>query len=125
MISAHIDGSTKKTESFLEFMKSERMFAVLNRYGLIGVDALSRSTPRETGETAQSWGYVVEHTKTSATISWFNKHREGGVNVAVILQYGHGTGTGGYVAGRDYINPAIRPVFDQILADVWKQVING
>lgn len=125
MIYATSTGDFKKTTSFLEFLKSGKMYDVLNGYGRQGVDALSSATPVDTGETAHSWGYQVEHTKSHASISWFNTHREGNVNIAVIIQYGHGTGTGGYIAGRDYINPAIRPIFDKILTDVWRQVING
>jgi hypothetical protein len=125
MITATSVGSFDKTTKFLEFMKSERMFNSLDRHGRTGVDALSRATPRDTGETAHSWGYQVAHRKGYHAISWFNTHREDGVNIAVIIQYGHGTGTGGYVEGIDYINPAIRPVFDKILEDIWRQVING
>lgn len=101
------------------------MFESLHRHGRVGVDALSRATPRETGETSTSWGYQVSVGRGKASISWFNTHVDDGVNVAVIIQYGHGTGTGGYVQGRDYINPAMRPVFDKILEDVWRQVTNG
>lgn len=125
MIHATTYGDSKRTERYLEFLKSGRMFDNLNHYGAMGVDALARATPLDTGETAHSWGYEIIRTGSSVTIAWFNTHRESRVNIAVILQYGHGTGTGGYVAGRDYINPAIRPIFDQILRDVWKQVTNG
>jgi hypothetical protein len=125
MIYATTYGDSKKTEQYLEFLKRGGMYSGLDSYGRRGVDALSSATPLDTGETAHSWGYQIEHSKEKVTISWFNTHREGRVNIAVIIQYGHGTGTGGYVAGRDYINPAIRPIFDQILTDVWRQVTNG
>jgi hypothetical protein len=125
MIYATSQGDFKKTTSFLEFLKSGKMFDVLNSYGRQGVDALSRATPIDTGETAHSWGYQTEIRRDKASISWYNTHRESNVNIAVIIQYGHGTGTGGYIAGRDYINPAIRPIFDKILSDVWRQVTNG
>jgi hypothetical protein len=125
VISATSHGSFDKTTKFLERMASGKIFAGLDHYGRIGVDALSRATPRDTGETATSWGYQVAHTKGRHSISWYNTHKEDGVNIAVIIQYGHGTGTGGYVEGRDYINPAIQPVFDKIVSDIWRQVING
>ena len=118
-------GNFNKTTKFLEFLKRGDMYNNLDQYGRKGVDALASATPIDTGETAQSWGYNVGHKKGKVTISWFNTHKVNGVNIAVIIQYGHGTGTGGYVQGRDYINPAIRPIFDQILDDVWRQVTNG
>jgi len=125
MISRTSTGDFNKTLKFLEFMKSGDLFSDLDTYGRRGVDALSSATPVDTGETAHSWGYQVGHERGRYSISWFNTHREGGVNIAVIIQYGHGTGTGGYVAGRDYINPAIQPVFDRIVEDIWRQVTNG
>ena len=106
-------------------MRDGKEFRDLDRYGRQGVDALSRATPIDTGETAHSWGYQVGHTKGVYSISWFNTHKHNGVNIAVIIQYGHGTGTGGWVEGRDYINPAIQPVFDRILDDIWRQVTNA
>ena len=118
-------GDFKKTTKFLEFMKSGDVFDNLDKYGRQGVDALSSATPRDTGETAQSWGYKVSHNKGYYAIDWFNTHKEGAVNIAVIIQYGHGTGTGGWVEGRDYINPVIRPLFDRIVEDIWRQVTNG
>lgn len=125
MIYATSQGTFDKTTKFLEMMKSGKVYDILNSYGQQGVDALSSATPQDSGETAHSWGYQVNYSKSRASISWFNTHREGRVNIAVILQYGHGTGTGGYVQGRDYINPAMRPIFDKILTDVWKAVTNG
>lgn len=125
MISATSHGSFDKTNKFLQTMKSETIFNALDRYGRMGVDALSRATPVDTGETAQSWGYQVAHKKGFHSISWFNTHEEDGVNIAVIIQYGHGTGTGGFIHGIDYINPAIRPIFDKIVDDIWRQVTNA
>ena len=125
MISASTSGTWDKTESYLEYLKSERMFQILDHYGRVGVDLLSSATPIDTGETAHSWGYQVENKRGRHSISWFNTHREGRVNIAVILQYGHGTGTGGWVEGRDYINPVMRPLFDKIVDDIWKAVRNG
>lgn len=125
MIGFKTSGSFQKTYSFLKAMSSGKVYRQLHHGGRIGVDALSRSTPQETGETSTSWGYQVEQTAGRVSISWFNTHVDGGVNIAVILQYGHGTGTGGWVEGRDYINPAMRPIFDKILDDVWRQVTNA
>lgn len=122
MIRVDTKGSFAKTEAFFKFLNSKKMFSVLEHYGRVGVDALSRATPVDTRETSISWGYSVNRTGQRYSINWFNTNADDGVNVAVILQYGHGTGTGGYVEGIDYINPAIRPVFDRLLDDVWKQV---
>jgi hypothetical protein len=125
MISAVDSGSFTKTMKFLELMKSDRIFNVLNHYGPVGVNLLSSATPRRTGETAHLWDYKVVHQNGRHILSWGNTHVEDGVNIAVIIQYGHGTGTGGYVEGIDYINPALRPLFEQILNDIWRQVTNG
>ena len=125
MIGAKTTGSFDKTATFLKTMQSGDIFDHLDVYGRRGVDLLASATPYETGRTAQAWGYQVGHKKGKYSISWFNTHVENGVNIAVILQYGHGTGTGGYIRGRDYINPAMRPLFDKILDDVWRQVRNA
>lgn len=125
MISATSSGSFKKTEDFLMLMKSNRIFEVLRRHAQNGREALRAATPVESGETANSWGYRIINEKGRHGIEWFNTHVNDGANIALLIQYGHGTGTGGYVAGIDYINPAIRPVFDEILEDVWRQVRNG
>ena len=125
MFSATSVGSFNKTFTFLERLQGGKMFDNLNSYGQRGVDALAASTPVETGETSHGWGYQVAKRRGGVSISWFNTHNEDGVNIAVIIQYGHGTGTGGYVQGRDYINPAMRPIFDKILDDVWRQVTNA
>lgn len=125
MISRTSSGSFDKTKKFLNLMESGRIFNVLDRYGRQGVDLLSNATPRDTGKAADSWEYEVTHSKDKHILSFSNTDNEGGVNVAIILQYGHGTGTGGYVEGIDYINPALRPLFDKIVEDVWRQVRNG
>lgn len=95
----------------------------LSKFGAMGVKALSSATPKDSGETAGSWTYVIEHGRSTTTIYWTNENENNGVNIALILQYGHGTGTGGYVQGIDYINPAIRPVFNEIADRAWKEVI--
>lgn len=115
-------GSLRKTTNFLERIKRHNFYAGLDQYGQIGVDALSAATPIDSGNTAASWTYSIEKTKQGVTIFWSNSNVNAGVNIAVILQYGHGTGTGGWVEGRDYINPAIRPIFDDIAENAWKEV---
>lgn len=118
-------GSFDKTIAYLKRLENGDMFKGLERYGRMGADALSGTTPKETGETARSWGYQIEGNKNKIIISWFNLHENDGVNIAIIIQYGHGTGTGGYVEGRDFINPTMRPIFDQIVDDVWREVTRG
>jgi hypothetical protein len=125
MISVTSTGSFAKTTKYLEYLKENKMFNGFDAYGRRGVDALSSATPRDTGRAATSWGYRVIHERGKHGIEWYNTDIEGGVNVAILIQYGHGTGTGGYVQGIDYINPVIRPLFNDILNDVWRQVTNG
>lgn len=98
---------------------------ILDKYGRIGVDALAAATPVQSGTTAGSWFYTVEGGAGSASIVWHNNHTNKGVNIAVILQFGHGTGTGGYVEATNYIPPAIQPVFEQIAAAVWQEVMSA
>lgn len=94
----------------------------MDKYGKAGVEALSSSTPHDTGNTAGLWNYKIENRKGSAKISFYNSNIQNGCPIAIILQYGHGTRNGGWVEGRDYINPAIRPIFDAIVNDVWREV---
>ncbi len=98
------------------------IFSGLDRYGRIGVDALSDATPVDSRLTANSWGYRVIKDRNRPGIEWYNTNVVDNIHVAILIQYGHATGTGGYVAGRDFINPAIQPIFDQISADVWREV---
>lgn len=118
-------GSFKNTFRFLNRASGSSIFADLEKYGRKGVEALRTATPKETGETAGSWDYNISGANGVYTIEWLNTNNEGGVNVAILIQYGHGTGTGGYVAGYDFINPAIRPIFDQIANDMWRRIVNG
>lgn len=120
-------GDFKYTEDFLERMSSFRqnqLMQVLNKYGEIGVNALSSATPVDTGKTASSWSYDAHISGNSIEIVWSNSNtvRGGALNIAVLIQYGHGTGTGGYVQGRDFINPVMRPLFDEIADKVWEEV---
>ena len=98
------------------------MYKNLNIYGQRGVDALKKATPKDTGLTADSWRYEIKISKSDVKIIWSNLNIQNGVPIAVILQYGHATGTGGYVQGIDYINPAIKPIFDDISEKVWKEM---
>lgn len=122
MITITQKGSFNNTERYLRKLKDAQRLAVLNKYGSLGQNALSNATPTESGLTAQSWSYSIQQRPGYYSIRWHNSHIEDGVNIAVILQYGHGTGTGGYVQGRDYIMPAIRPIFDQIVAEAMREV---
>lgn len=100
-------------------------YRILSKYGEMGVLALSRATPEDSGETARSWSYEIEKTGSGYSLVWKNSHVNKGVPIAIILQYGHGTRNGGYVQGRDYINPALRPIFDGIAADSWKEMTSA
>ncbi len=117
-------GNFSKTEKFFHALLKRDYLNVLDRYGGIGVAALSAATPKDAGITAASWNYEISHNKNETSIVFTNSNVNDGVNIAVILQYGHGTRNGGYVAGRDYINPAIQPVFDKIAEDAWREVTN-
>ena len=121
-ISISTSGSFRNTQRFLKNFGKMDIRSTLNKYGEKGVKALNQATPSETGRTAVSWSYTVEANGGSYTIAWTNNVMAGDVPLVILLQYGHGTGTGGYVAGRDFINPAIQPIFDQIASDVWKEV---
>ena len=122
MITFRQKGDFSKLSRYLEKVKEAAKVGILDKYGQAGVAALSSATPVESGLTAQSWYYEIEHNKSSAVIRFLNSNVNKGVPIAIILQYGHGTGTGGWVEGRDYINPAIQPIFDNIAKDAWKEV---
>lgn len=122
MISFKHTGDFSKTTKFLERAKRGDYLKVLDKYGKEGVKALSSATPVDSGTTANSWSYKIEKGNSSAKISFLNSNINKGVPIAIILQYGHGTRNGGYVQGRDYINPAIQPIFDQIANEAWKEV---
>lgn len=118
-------GDFKKTEKFLKSLSEQDNFKALEKFGRQGVAALAAATPVDSGETAGSWYYEITRTKTSWTITFNNSVMAGSAPLAILLQYGHGTGTGGYVQGRDYINPAIQPVFDRIADEAWKAVTSA
>ena len=115
-------GELKKTYFFLNRILNRDIYKKLDECGEKGVNALSSATPVDTGRTATSWYYESRITKNHIEIVWKNSNVNNGVPIAIILQYGHGTRTGGYVAGRDYINPAIAPIFDELADSVWKEV---
>lgn len=122
MISFRQKGDFSKLTCFLEKAKEIVNLGDLNKYGEEGVAALASATPVESGLTASSWYYKITHDKGTAAITFYNSNIQNGVPIAIILQYGHGTGTGGWVEGRDYINPAIQPIFDRIANEAWKEV---
>ena len=122
MISFRHKGDFSKLTRFLENAKKAVSFSSLDRYGREGVAALKSATPIDSGLTADSWYYEIERGKESVTIAFHNSNIQNGVPIAVILQYGHGTKNGGWVQGRDYINPAIQPIFDEIVNNAWKEV---
>ena len=122
MISFRQKGDFSKLTSFLERAKETVYLGDLNKYGRQGVAALASATPVDTGKTASSWSYKIENNNGSVSISFENSNIQDGVPIAIILQYGHGTRNGGWVEGRDSINPAIQPVFDQIVNEAWKEV---
>jgi hypothetical protein len=125
VISRSSSGSFDHTFKALERMQKMDVSGIIAREAQKGVAALSRATPHDSGKAASSWSYEVTKTRSSITIGWKNSDVENGYPVALMIQYGHGTGTGGYIAGIDYINPAMRPIFDQIADTVWKAVISA
>lgn len=125
MFSIRHRGSFKNIESFLTKMQRREMFAGLNSLGQEGVNALAEATPVDSGVTAADWYYTVETDSQGARISWRNDNLVAGTPLVILLQYGHGTGTGGYVQGRDFINPAIKPIFDRIADEIWKVVTSA
>jgi len=123
VFSTETKGDYSKTLSWLKSIKFDRLMKKLEQYGEEGVEALSNATPRRTGVTAESWGYKIEQTPTSIKITWTNSNlAQGSIPIALLIQYGHGTRTGGYVQGIDYINPALEPIFEDIANNVWKEL---
>lgn len=122
MISIRHKGDFKKTEKLLKKSLGRNYRSILEKYAEQGVRALSSATPKDTGETAASWYYEIIQNEDGLSIVWQNSHVEKYVNIAIILQYGHATRNGGYVQGRDYINPALKPIFDKMAEAAWKEV---
>ena len=124
MIKISQKGDFKKSITYMEKLKEAIHLNAFDKYGREGVNALSSATPVDSGKTASSWYYKIERTKNTISITFYNSNVNKGVPIAIILQYGHGTGTGGWVEGRDYINPAIQPIFDKMAEEAWKEVTN-
>lgn len=122
MVKVRHRGNFNKTERFLNSVRGEKYLNTIDQYAQLGVEALRAATPSDSGKTAESWTYEIERGGEQTTITWLNTNVNDHVNIAIILQYGHATGTGGYVEGRDYINPALKPIFDMIGEKVWKVV---
>lgn len=123
MISVKSKGDFRKTEKFMKNVRTKKLMSILKQYGEEGVAALMVATPLDTGRTASSWRYEIKVENNCIRLVFHNDNIQNGVPIAIILQYGHGTGTGGWVEGRDYINPAIQPVFDKIANSAWKEAI--
>ena len=115
-------GNFNKLQKFFFRMTNRDYLTILSEYGRKGVEALASNTPVDTGKTADSWEYTIETTSNRTTISWSNSNENQGYNIALMLQYGHGTKNGGYVKGIDYINPAIKPIFEAMASELWKEV---
>ena len=123
MISLTSKGDFRKTEKFMKNARTKKLMSILKQYAEEGVAALMVATPLDTGRTASSWRYEIKVENNCIRLEFHNDNIQNGVPIAIILQYGHGTGTGGWVEGRDYINPAIQPVFDKIANSAWKEAI--
>lgn len=122
MIRISHSGNFKNTEGLFKRVKEQRYLRALKKYAQRGVEALSKATPVDTGKTASSWSYEIAVTREGYTIYWDNGNVNRGISIALLLQYGHGTRNGGFVEGRDYINPALRPIFDQMADEAWQEV---
>lgn len=122
MLTVRQKGDYEKLTRYLVDMKKVGTKRDLRKYGEQGVAALMSATPVDTGLTASSWYYKIEDGKDTTSITFYNSNVQNGIPIAIILQHGHGTGTGGWVEGRDYINPAIQPIFDEIVNNAWKEV---
>lgn len=116
-------GDLSLTEKFLKKNLKPNFLEILDRYGEIGINALSAATPIDTGLTSYLWGYEIAMANNRITLTWTNSNVVDGIPVVILLQYGHATRNGGYVLGKDFINPAIKPIFNQIADDLWKEVI--
>lgn len=121
-VSFKVKGDFNHLEKFFNTVKGKRYLNVLDHYGRLGVEALSANTPVRTGLTASSWYYYIEEGKDLTSLVWANSNVNKNVNIAIILQYGHGTRNGGYVQGVDYINPALKPIFEDLANNLWKEV---
>lgn len=125
-ISMKSTGNFKKTIKFLNFVSGGKYIEdVLRKYGDKGIEALSHNTPKDTGKTANSWYYEIEHDSNHCQIAWFNSEMAGGVPLVILIQYGHATKSGGFVQGIDFINPVMKPIFDKIADEIWREVVRA
>lgn len=125
MIKLKQKGSFKNSEKFFNRILKREYFKLFEQVGQKGVDALREATPKRTGKTAESWSYTVQEDKNGLSVVWTNSNRNDGASVAILIQLGHGTGSGAYAKGVDYINPALRPIFEAFAKDVWLEVTNN
>ena len=123
VVNFKVSGNLKKTDGFLHGIVQRHYEKKLHHYGVLGVQALQAATPKDSGKTAESWSYEIAQEGDRLGLYWKNDNRNDGVLIAILLQYGHGTRTGGWVEGLDYINPALRPIFQKMATEVWKEVI--
>ena len=123
MITFKIKGDYKRAQRYFKRLTQKKYLQILDKYGKQGVEALAAATPKDTGRTAESWRYEIETGPNSSSIIFVNDNINKYVNIAVILQYGHATRNGGWVEGRDYINPAVQPLFDDMVKKAWEEVI--
>lgn len=121
-ITLRSSGQFKNARRWLKKLHEAEFLKSLDSYGKAGVDALAAVTPKRSGMTASSWSYRIDHGADGASITWTNSNRNEGYNIAILIQYGHGTGSGGYVQGCDYINPTMKPIFDEIKEQIWQEV---
>lgn len=122
MVTFKVSGSYSKTKKFLKNASKMDIRAILDKYGKKGVEALQKATPKDTGKTSESWSYEIQNGPNGPVLYWKNSNRVDGVLIALIIQYGHGTRQGAYIQGKDYINPAIRPIFNDFAKNAWKEV---
>jgi len=122
MISFKHSGSFNKTDKFFKRVLFSDYLHIFNKYGVIGVNALSSVTPLDTGKTANSWGYKIQRSNKGISITWTNSNMVDGIPVVILLQYGHVGKNGGYIQGLDFINPIMKPIFNKIIDDIWKEV---
>lgn len=125
MIHVEVKGDWSRTNKFLERCKELFHSGILDKYGQRGVDVLRSATPIDTGETANSWYYRINRKKNGVAIEWLNSSQNEGIPIVILLQYGHGFDHGGYYSGVDFINPALKPVFEEIAEDAWRELTNG
>lgn len=125
MITVSVKGDFKNTNNFLQRALHLFNMGILDKYGRMGVDALVSATPRDSGITANSWYYKISYRRNGVAIEWLNSSQNEGIPIVILVQYGHGFQNGGYYQGVDFINPALRPIFDEIAEEVWKELTNG